>query len=131
MVAGASGIAQSYGVSDAVIGLTIVAIGTSAPELATAMVATFKNNRDVAIGNLIGSGIFNVLVILAIPILVAPNGINDISDEILLIDLPLAAIVAIVCLPIFKTDPLISRRQGIFFVVSYLIYPSTMLLLRT
>ncbi len=130
MVTGATGIAQSYGISDAVIGLTIVAIGTSAPELASTMLATFKNDRDVAIGNLIGSGIYNILVILGITSIVAPSGIN-VSDEILMIDLPLAAMVAIVCLPVFKSDRLVSRREGLFFVIAYLIYFSSLLLLRT
>lgn len=130
MVTGATGIAQSYGISDAVIGLTIVAIGTSAPELASTMLATFKNDRDVAIGNLIGSGIYNILVILGITSTVAPSGIN-VSDEILMIDLPLAAIVAMVCLPVFKSDRLVSRREGLFFVIAYLIYFSSLFLLRT
>lgn len=130
MVAGATGIAQSYGVSDAVIGLTIVAIGTSAPEMASTMLATLKNDRDVAIGNLIGSGIYNVLVILGITAVAAPDGIN-VSDEILLIDLPLAAMVAIVCLPVFKSDRLVSRREGLFFVICYAVYFSSLLLLRT
>jgi cation:H+ antiporter len=130
MVSGATGIAQSYGISDAVIGLTIVAIGTSAPELASTMLATLKNDRDVAIGNLIGSGIYNVLVILGITCTVAPNGIN-VSDEILWIDLPLAAMVAIVCLPVFKSDRLVSRREGLFFVVAYIVYFSSLLLVRS
>jgi cation:H+ antiporter len=130
MVTGATGIALPYGVSDAVIGLTIVAIGTSAPEIASTMLATLKNDRDVAIGNLIGSGIYNVLVILGITSAVAHNGIN-VSDEILMIDLPLAAMVAIICLPVFKTDRLVSRREGLFFVICYLIYFSSLLLLRT
>lgn len=129
MVNGATGIAQSYGISDAIIGLTIVAIGTSAPELASTMLATLKNDRDVAIGNLIGSGIYNVLVILGITSAAAVNGIN-VSDEILLIDLPLAATVAIICLPVFKSDRLVSRREGFFFVASYVIYFCSLLLLR-
>jgi cation:H+ antiporter len=130
MVNGAAGIAQSYGISDAVIGLTIVAIGTSAPEMASTMLATLKNDRDVAIGNLIGSSIYNILVILGITSAVSPGGIH-ISDEILLIDLPLAAIVAIVCLPVFKSDRLVSRYEGLFFVISYMLYFSSLFLLRT
>lgn len=129
MVTGATNIAQSYGVSDAVIGLTIVAIGTSAPELASTMLATLKNDRDVAIGNLIGSGIYNVLVILGITCAVAPSGIN-VTDDILWIDLPLAAMVAIICLPVFKSDRLVSRREGIFFVITYIVYFSSLLMVR-
>ncbi|RYZ61755.1 MAG: calcium/sodium antiporter, partial [Chitinophagaceae bacterium] len=73
LVTGAVSIAQALGVSDAVIGLTIVAIGTSAPELATTIVATYKNDRDVAVGNLIGSSITNVLVILGLTCLAAQS----------------------------------------------------------
>jgi cation:H+ antiporter len=129
LVFSASSIAQAYGVSDAVIGLTILAIGTSAPELATTMMATFKNDRDVAIGNLIGSSIYNVLVILGLTCVVAPGGI-DVSRQILWIDLPLAALVAIVCLPVFRSGQLVSRLEGGLFVAAYLGYMGTLLFLR-
>lgn len=130
LVFSASSIAQAYGVSDAVIGLTILAVGTSAPELATTLVATVKDDRDVAIGNLIGSSIYNVLVILGLTCVVAPGGI-DVSREILWIDLPLAALVAIICLPVFRSGQLVSRSEGGFFVALYLAYMGTLLVLRT
>ena len=129
LVSGAVDIAQSFGVSDAIVGLTIVAIGTSAPELATTMVATYKDDRDVAIGNLVGSSIYNILVILGLTCLVAPGGI-DVSAEIMWIDLPLAALVALVCLPVFKSDRTVSRREGAFFVAAYLVYLGSLLFLR-
>jgi len=129
LVFSASSIAQAYGVSDAVIGLTILAIGTSAPELATTLVATFKDDRDVAIGNLIGSSIYNVLVILGLTCVIAPGGI-DVSREILWIDLPLAALVAIVCLPVFRSGQIVSRREGGLFVAVYLGYMGSLLFLR-
>ena len=130
LVVGAVEIARLYGVSDAVIGLTIVAMGTSAPELATTLVATFKGDRDVAVGNLIGSSIYNILVILGATCLAAPGGI-EVSREILLIDLPLAAVVALVCVPVFRSGRLVSRREGGIFVACYLLYLATLLFLRT
>jgi cation:H+ antiporter len=130
LVAGAARIAQSFGVSDAVIGLTIVAVGTSAPELVTTIVATLKDDRDVAVGNLIGSSISNILVILGITCLVSRGGV-DVSRDVLWIDLPLAAAVAIACLPVFRSDRRVSRPEGMVFVGAYLVYFATLLALRT
>jgi cation:H+ antiporter len=130
LVAGAVVIAETFGVSDAVIGLTIIAIGTSAPELVTTIVATIKDDREVAIGNLIGSSICNILVILGITCIVAPNGV-DVSNEILWFDLPLAAGVAIVCYPVFRSDKMVSRTEGIVFVSLYVVYLTTLLIFRT
>ncbi len=129
LVSGAVDIARAYGVSDALIGLTIVAVGTSAPELATTVMATIKGDRDVAVGNLIGSSIYNILVILGLTCVVAVNGV-DVSEEILRIDLPLAAAVALVCLPVFTSDRLISRREGGLFVTAYLVYLGSLVLMR-
>ncbi len=130
LVSGAIDIASSLGVSDAIIGLTIVAVGTSAPELVTTILATIKNDRDVAVGNLIGSSITNILVILGITCILAPGGI-DVSQDILWFDLPLAALVAIICYPVFRSDQKISRREGTVFVSLYLIYITTLILFRT
>ncbi len=129
LVSGATSIAQAMGVSDAVIGLTIVAIGTSAPELATTIMATIKNDRDVAIGNLIGSSISNVLVILGFTCVAAADGV-DVSDDILWFDLPLAAAVAIVCYPVFRSGSRVSRFEGILFVSAYLVYLFSLVYLR-
>jgi cation:H+ antiporter len=129
LVAGAVRLAQSLGVSDAIIGLTIVAIGTSAPELATTVVSTLKNDRDVAVGNLIGSSISNILVILGLICIVAPAGV-EVSREILWFDLPLAAAVAIACLPVFRSDGMVSRREGIAFVTAYVVYLATLVFVR-
>lgn len=129
LVAGAVSIAQALGVSDAVIGLTIVALGTTAPEFTTAMVATLKDDRDVAIGNLIGSNITNVLVVLGLTSIVAPGGI-DVGEEILRIDLPLAAAVALACLPVFSSNRTVSRLEGGLFVTAYLLYLGSLLFIR-
>lgn len=130
LVAGAVALAKAYGVSDAFIGLTIVAIGTSAPELVTTLIATLRHDRDVAVGNLIGSSIYNVLVILGLTMVAAPAGGVDVGREVLWIDLPLAALVASVCLPVFRSDRLVSRREGVGFVLAYAAYLGSLLLWR-
>jgi len=130
LVAGAVSLANAYGVSDAFIGLTIVAIGTSAPELATTIVATYRNDRDVAIGNLIGSSIYNILVILGLTMLAAPAGV-DVGRDVLWIDLPLAALVALICLPVFRSDRMVTRTEGILFASAYLVYLGVLIAFRT
>lgn len=129
LVDGAVSIAQYFGMSDAVIGLTIIAIGTSAPELATTIVGTIRNGRDVAIGNLLGSSIINIFIILGITSIFTSNGVN-VSDDILWFDLPLVALVALVCYPVFRSDQMVSRREGILFVSLYLAYLSYLLFFR-
>lgn len=121
LVEGAVVLAQMLGMSDALIGLTIIAIGTSAPELASTIIATIKDDRDVAVGNLIGSSVSNIVVILGITCMSAPGGVN-VSDDVLWLDLPLGAAVAIACYPVFRSDRMVSRREGIFFVLCYLAY---------
>jgi cation:H+ antiporter len=130
LVEGAVQIAQTFGLSDAIIGLTIVAIGTSAPELGTTIVATIKNDRDVAIGNLIGSSISNILVILGITCLASPGGIS-VGDDILWFDIPLGAFVAIMCYPVFRKNRMVSRTNGIVFVILYLAYLASLIIFRT
>jgi len=130
LVSGAISMARVMGMSDALIGLTIIAVGTSAPELVTTLVATFKDDRDVAVGNLLGSSITNILFILAITILFVPEGIQ-VNDNILWFDLPLAALVAVVCYPVFKSDQRISRVEGILFATSYIIYVVFLFYFRT
>lgn len=130
LVSGASDIARTLGFSDVVIGLTIVAIGTSAPELVTTIVATIKDNRDIAVGNLLGSSITNILFILGTTCLFATDGLS-VDQGILWFDLPLAAIVALVCYPVFRSDQMVSRREGILFVLSYCLYLLITILFRT
>lgn len=130
LVSGAEGLARSFGVSDTFIGLTIVAIGTSAPELATTLVATHQDDRDVAIGNLVGSCIYNNLVILGVTCVVAPGGLA-VARNVFWIDLPLAAAVAILLLPVFRSGDTVSRREGGLFLGIYLLYMGSLLLWRT
>ena len=130
LVAGATDLALAFGVSDAVIGLTIVALGTSSPELATTLVATLRGDRDVAIGNLMGSSVYNILAILGMTLLVSPLPV-DLSRDLLRIDLPIALAVALVCWPVFRSERQISRREGLLFVGGYLSYLLLLLVLRT
>ena len=129
LVTGAVDMARSLGVSDAVVGLTIVAIGTSAPELATTIMATLKNERDIAIGNLIGSSTYNILFILGVTCLATPSGV-PVDAPLLHVDLPLAALVALLCVPIFVTDRRISRTEGALFVTAYVVYLGTLIFVR-
>jgi len=111
-------IAKSIGVSDAIIGLTIVAIGTSLPELITSIVASYKNESDIAIGNVVGSNIFNILGILGITALVIPLSSKGISY----IDFGVMLFTAMILLPLSKTGFRISRLEGIFLLIGYLVY---------
>lgn len=128
LVRGASSLARDLGVSDALIGLTVVAIGTSAPELATTLVSTIRNNREIAIGNLIGSSVYNIAFILGVTVLVAPISIGG---ELVRVDLPLMATVALVCLLVFRTGHRVSRTEGAVFVVLYLTYLVYLVVART
>ena len=116
----ASSIAQSFGVSDRIIGLTIVSIGTSLPELVTSVSASLKGKNDIAIGNIIGSNIFNILFVLGTASLVAPHGIPFASN--FLLD-GLIAIVAIVMFMIFIGKDMKLKKYGAFIMlISYVCY---------
>ncbi len=124
LVSSAVTIAEAFGVSELVIGLTIVAAGTSMPEVATSIVAAIKGERDIAVGNVVGSNIFNLVSVLGLSSIVAPAGIN-VSEAALRFDIPVMIAVALACLPIFFTDYRISRLNGaafLFFYVAYLVY---------
>ncbi len=116
-------IATSFGLSPVVIGLTVVAVGTSMPELATSVVAVFRNEVDVAIGNVVGSGIFNVLAILGIAAMISPLEAPGLSR----IDLLLMVAVAVVLLPMARTGGRVSRREGALLLISYIGYTAWMI----
>jgi cation:H+ antiporter len=128
-VSGAVSIAQALGLSELVIGLTIVAAGTSLPELATSLVATFRGEGDIAVGNVVGSNIFNILAVLGVTTLTSGPGII-IPDSVFNFDLPVMVAVAVACLPIFMTGNVISRWEGVLFTAYYVAY-ATFLVLRT
>lgn len=121
LVSAATLIARSLGVSELVIGLTVVAGGTSLPEFATSMIAAFRGARDIAIGNVVGSCILNLLMVLGVAGLVAPNGI-ELNPAILSFDLPVMIAVSVACLPIFFTGHRIARWEGALFLGYYVAY---------
>lgn len=119
LVTGATSIAMSFGVSEVVIGLTIVAFGTSSPELATCVVAAARREPDIALGNVIGSNIFNVLCVLGITSLIRPL---DVPVRTLGIDIWIMLGFALVFLPLTLTGRKISRIEGGVLFAAYLGY---------
>jgi cation:H+ antiporter len=114
-------IAQYLGMTELVIGLTIVAAGTSMPELATSVIASLRGERDIAVGNVVGSNLFNLLAVLGLSSIVAPDGVQ-VADAALVFDIPVMIGVALICLPIFFTGYLISRFSGALFLFYYIAY---------
>ena len=121
LVEGAVTMARSLGISELVIGLTVVAVGTSLPELATSVMAAIKGERDIAVGNIVGSNIFNLLCVLGLASLVSPNPIN-VAANALAFDFPVMIAVAVACLPIFFAGYRINRWEGLLFLTYYVAY---------
>lgn len=124
---GAVTMARDLGASELVIGLTLVAAGTSLPELATSVVAAVRGERDLAVGNVVGSNIFNVLVVLGAVAATGPGGL-PVPPGALTFDLPIMVAVAVVCLPFFFTDWTVSRGEGALLVAYYLAYLTYLIL---
>jgi cation:H+ antiporter len=121
LVKGASDIALGLGVSELVVGLTVVATGTSLPEVATSLLAAWRGERDLAVGNVVGSNIFNAFFVLGAGAAVAPEAI-PVPSGVLTFDVPVMLAVSLVCLPIFFTGWSISRREGVVFLLYYAAY---------
>lgn len=121
LVEGASNIARGFGVSSLVIGLTVVAIGTSLPELATSIIAVRKGERDLAVGNIVGSNIFNIGVVLGVPAILFPAGI-PVPPAAIALDIPLMLAAALALVPIAFTGFVIARWEGLVFVGLYVAY---------
>jgi cation:H+ antiporter len=113
--------ARYLGLSEAVIGLTIVAAGTSLPEVAASVTAALRGQRDIAVGNVVGSNTFNILGALGVSAMVAPSALT-LPPSMLAFDIPVMAAVAIACLPIFMTGNLIARWEGALFFAYYVAY---------
>ncbi|MBE3071053.1 MAG: sodium:calcium antiporter, partial [Planctomycetes bacterium] len=127
LVDGAVDLARLLGVSELLIGLTIVAAGTSMPELATSVVAAIRGERDIAVGNIVGSNIFNLMGVLGASAAVSPGGVG-VAPEALRFDIPVMAAVALVCLPIFFTGGRISRWEGALLLGYYAAYVAFLVL---
>lgn len=121
LVDGATQVARSWGVSDLVIGLTVVAIGTSLPELATSIVAAMRGQRDMAVGNLLGSCLFNLGAVLGLAALVAGDGI-PVEPAAVRFDLPVMVAAAFALVPVAFTGLRIERWEGALFVGYYAAY---------
>ncbi len=121
LVEGASAVAKRLGVSDLVIGLTIVAAGTSLPELATSVIAGIRKELDIAVGNAIGSNIFNILFVLGLSGLLSPGGLA-VPAEVLRFDFWIMLGVALLALPVFFSGYRIARWEGAVFIVFYAMY---------
>ncbi len=130
LVDSAVAMARALGVSEVVIALTIVAAGTSLPELATSVVAALRGERDIAVGNVIGSGLFNLLAIGGIAAMVTPGGLL-VAPAVLHFDLPVMIAVAFACLPIFATGHAIARWEGGLFLGYYVAYVAYLVLSAT
>ncbi len=121
LVRGAVDFATILGISNLVIGLTVVAVGTSLPEVVTSIVASLRHERDIAVGNIVGSNIFNILVVLGITSTVSQNGVV-VAKGALNFDIPIMVAAAVACLPVFFTDGKISRWEGFVFLGYYVAY---------
>ena len=130
LVEGAVTLARALGISELVIGLTVVAVGTSLPELATSILAAIKGERDIAVGNIVGSNIFNLLCVLGLASLVSPAAIS-VSPNALAFDFPVMIAVAVACLPIFFTGYRINRWEGLLFLAYYVAYTLYLILSST
>ena len=122
-VNGSVELARLLGVSELMIGLTVVSIGTSLPELVTTVIASFRNQREMAVGNIVGSNLFNILCVLGVTASVSPEAL-PVPPQALAFDIPVTLAAAIICLPIFFTKMEISRWEGVLMLVLYITYVS-------
>ena len=127
LVAGASSMARSMGVSELVVGLTVVAVGTSMPELVTSAMASLRGHRDLAVGNIMGSNLFNILGILGLAALAATDGI-DVGERVRAFDIPVMTVVAVACLPLLFTGYQLRRWEGLMFVAYGVVYTAWVVL---
>ncbi|MGM0576856.1 MAG: calcium/sodium antiporter [Myxococcota bacterium] len=119
--------AESFGLSELVISLTVISAGTSLPEAATSVVASFKGEGDIAVGNVVGSNFFNILSVLGLTALVAPGGIA-VAPAAVAFDIPVMIAVSVACLPIFFSGHRIARWEGGLFLGYYVAYTAYLLL---
>lgn len=130
LVDGAVSIATGLGVSSLVVGLTVVAIGTSLPELATSIIALRRGERDLAVGNIVGSNIFNIGMVLGLPAIIFGEGI-PVPAAAIALDLPLLLATAVALLPIAFTGFVIARWEGWLFVLLWAAYTAYLVLAST
>jgi cation:H+ antiporter len=127
LVSAAVQFARILGLSELIIGLTIVAAGTSAPEVAASLMALRKGERDMAVGNVIGSNVFNLLGVLGLAGIVAPTPLT-VPASALAFDIPAMVAVAVACLPVFVSGRRIGRWEGLMFLAYYAAYVTWLIL---
>lgn len=127
LVEAATVFATMLGVSPLVIGLTIVAAGTSLPEVATSVIAALRGEREIAVGNVLGSCIFNLACVLGISASVAKGGLS-VPGPLLAFDLPVMVAVSVACLPVLFTGHLVARWEGALFLAYYVFYTAYLVL---
>jgi cation:H+ antiporter len=127
LVGGASDIARDLGVSDLVIGLTVVAVGTSMPEIATSVLAAIRGERDLAVGNAVGSNLFNLMSVLGLSAVISPLPLT-VTEGARSFDIPIMTAVAVACLPVFFNGYSLKRWEGAIFVGYYGAYVGYLLL---
>lgn len=127
LVTASTQVAETLGVSDLVIGLTVVAIGTSLPEIATSVIAAVRGEREIAIGNVVGSNIFNIAAVLGITAAVAPGGMT-VDAAAVRFDLPVMIAVAVALVPVAFTGRVVARWEAWVFVAYYAAYIAYVLL---
>lgn len=125
LIVGATDIALAVGVSEAAVGLTLVAVGTSLPELATSIVAALRKHSDVAVGNVVGSNIFNILGILGLTAMVHPI---EVVERIATVDVWIMLAVALIVAPFLVWRGRIGRLAGVVFLGGYVAYVTTLFL---
>jgi len=114
-------VASDLGLSERIIGLTLIGVGTSLPCLATSLIAALRGQREIAVGNVIGSNLFNLLGVLGFTALVAPSPLS-VSPNALDFDLPVMLGVVALCLPVFYSGYRVTRAEGLVFLGLYLVY---------
>jgi cation:H+ antiporter len=127
LVTAATDVAAAFGVSDLVIGLTVVAIGTSLPELATSVIAAVRGEQEMAIGNIVGSNVFNLTAVLGLTAVIAPGGV-PVEPAALRFDVPVMVAVAVALAPVVFTGFTIARWEAAVFVGYYAAYVAYLLL---
>ena len=127
LVSGATDLARSLGVSELILGLTVVAVGTSMPELVTSVVAALRGQRDLAVGNVVGSNIFNILGVLGLTAMLAPGGV-PVASSAIAFDIPVMTAVAVACLPLLFTGRILRRWEGALFVAYAFMYTAYLVL---
>ncbi len=127
LVDAATTFATALGVSELIIGLTVVSFGTSLPEVATSVIAALRGEREIAVGNVLGSCIFNLVAVLGISAIVSGGGL-PVPVSLISFDIPVMVAVAVACLPVLATGHLIARWEGALFLAYYVAYVAYLVL---